>query len=362
MLHTVLTVMLNTMTLFYTGSYTQDGAPAANPTGKGIGCFQLNLKTGEVEHLRYTEQRSPSYLVVSNNKKYLYAVEEMFENLKPEVYAYKIGEKGELQVLNKQAITGDYACHLAIVQDRLVVANYISGNALSYPILEDGSLAPCSQIIQHKGTGPNVERQEAAHAHMIYPFQKDKMYVVDLTLDMAIAYQLNSELEKWIAAPQYDIKIDAGSGARHMLMDEKEEFAFVLSELTGEIFVADLRKGSSEIIQQVSYIPKKYNGTIGGAAIRIHPNGKFFYASNRGTETIGIFKIDEMTKQLSVVDFQFTEGKTPRDFNIDPTGKWLIAANQDSNTLVIFEINEKDGTLIAKSMVEVGTPVNISWL
>lgn len=358
----ILSVIMKTMALFYTGSYTQEGAPAANPTGKGIGCFQLNTETGEVHLLRYTTQRSPSYLVVSNDKKFLYAVEEMYENLNPEVYAYKVESDGKLTLLNTQKITGDYACHLAIIQDRLVVANYLSGNALSYPILQDGSLAPCTQIIQHEGKGFNDERQEAAHAHMIYPFKSNQMYVVDLSLDKAKAYELEAMSKKWKESPKLDITIDAGSGARHMVLDEKEETAYVLSELTGELFVADLRGNETEIGQKISFIPETHRGAIGGAAIRIHPNGQFLYASNRGSETIAVFRIDNVSRQLSLVAHRSTEGKTPRDFNIDQSGKWLIAANQDSNTLVVFGINIDDGTLSMKSKFEVETPVNICWL
>jgi len=353
---------MKTMALFYTGSYTQVGAPVVNPTGKGIGCFQLNTETGEVNLMHYTSQRSPSYLVVSSDKKYLYAVEEMYKKLNPEVYAYEIESDGKLTLLNTQKITGDYACHLAIIQDRLVVANYISGNFLSYPILEDGSLAPVHQIIQHVGTGPNAIRQEAAHAHMICPFKSNQMYVVDLTLDKAKAYLFDAVSKHWKEAPELDIRIDAGSGARHMVLGEKEETAYVLSELTGEIFVSDLRGKATEIIQKISFIPDTHNGAIGGAAIRLHPNGQFLYASNRGSETIAVFRIDNISKKLTLVAHHSTEGKTPRDFNIDSGGKWLIAANQDSNMLVVFEINEVDGTLKAKSKVEVGTPVNISWL
>tara|TARA_R110002050_G_scaffold167205_1_gene297867 strand:+ start:769 stop:1857 length:1089 start_codon:yes stop_codon:yes gene_type:complete len=357
-----LSLIVNTMSIFYTGSYTQLGAPATNPTGKGIGCFQLNSETGEVHLLQYTQQRSPSYLVVSNDKKYLYAVEEMYENLDPQVYAYKIGEGGALTFLNSQEIAGDYACHLAIVQYRLVVANYVSGNALSYPILEDGSLAPFNQEIKHEGTGPNKERQEAAHAHMIYPFKNDGMYVVDLSLDRAKAYQFEPASRLWEATPKLDIKMDAGSGARHMAMDNKEEFAFVLSELRGEIFVADLRGNETEVIQKISFIPETHKGAIGGAAIRLHPNGQFLYTSNRGSDTIAVFKIDKVSKKLSLITHHSTEGKTPRDFNVDPSGKWLVAANQDSNTLVVFGINKDDGTLSMKSKIEVETPVNICWL
>lgn len=350
------------MLIFFTGSYTQEGAPAANPTGKGIGCFQLNMETGEVNLLRYTQQRSPSYMVVSGDKKYLYAVEEMFAKLNPEVYAYKIGADGVLTLLNSQKIDGDYACHLAIIQDRLVVASYVSGNVLSYPIRADGSLAPFHQEIKHVGTGPDAERQEAAHAHMIYPFKENHMYVVDLTLDAAKAYQLDAESKQWQARPKLDIKIDAGSGPRHMVMDQQEDHAFVLSELTGEVYVADLRGDESKIIQKISIIPDKYDGAVGGAAIRLHPNGEFLYASNRGSETIAVYKVDKISKKLMFIDCYSTEGKTPRDFNIDPSGKWLIAANQDTNTLVVFKINKDNGSLCKVSAYNVMTPVNICWL
>lgn len=358
----LLTLTLQSMAIFYTGSYTQDGAPAENPIGKGIGCFQLNLETGEIKNLHFTKQRNPSYIAISKDKKYLYAVEEMYEHLNPEVHAYKIEKDGALTLLNSQKIKGDYACHLAIIQDRLVLANYVSGNILSFPILKDGSLAACSQEIKHQGTGPNKERQEAAHAHMIYPFGEQSMFGVDLTLDTAKAYKLNTISKQWEATPNLDIKIDAGSGSRHMVMNSNQDFAYILGELTGKISVVDLRGTEPRVIQKVSFIPKTHKGAIGGAAIRIHPNGRFLYASNRGSETIAIFKIDGKSEELSLVNHQSTLGKTPRDFNIDNTGKWLIAANQDSNTLIVFQINPNNGMLEKKSQLEVNTPVNICWL
>lgn len=147
-----------------------------------------------------------------------------------------------------------------------------------------------------------------------------------------------------------------------MVMDESEKYAFVLSELAGDIFVAENQNGRFKLIQKVSFVPESYTGAFGGAAIRLHPSGKFLYASCRGANSIAIFKINEVTKELSLVSCQSTEGETPRDFNIDPTGKWLIAANQDSNTLVVFEINQETGTLSLSSTVSVETPVNICWL
>lgn len=348
--------------IFYTGSYTQDGSPAPNPQGKGIACFSFNLKTGAIELLHYTNQRNPSYMVISDDKKYLYAIEEMFESLNPKIYAYRIKENGKLSLLNSQDIAGDYACHLAIVKNKLLVANYVSGNILSYSILNDGSLAACQQVLQHEGTGPNKERQEAAHAHMVCPFGKDQMYIVDLGLDKAKAYYLDKETNKWKVSPKYDIQIELGSGARHMIMDAEEQFSYVLSELTGEIYTVSKQNGKNKVIQKISFIPENYDGEFGGAAIRLHPNGKYLYASCRGTDSITTFKLNEDTKCLELLGIQSSEGETPRDFNIDPTGKYLIAANQDSNSLVVFEIDKKTGLLKKTSTFSVETPVNICWL
>ena len=172
---------------------------------------------------------------------------------------------------------------------------------------------------------------------MVKPL-KENMFLVDLGIDMAKAYRFNDEVKKWDAIPELDIKIESGSGARHMVMDKKEELAFVLSELTGEIFVANLGGRASEIVQKISFVPRTYLGAFGGAAIRMHPSEEYLYASNRGSDTIAIFKVDKGSGKLKFVAHQSTEGKTPRDFNIDPSGKWLIV-NQDSSTIAVFEIN-----------------------
>ena len=71
------------MMIFYTGSYTQEGAPATNPVGKGISCFEFDEYSGNIRFLHSTIQRNSSYIVTSSDKRFLYAVEEMYEDLNP---------------------------------------------------------------------------------------------------------------------------------------------------------------------------------------------------------------------------------------------------------------------------------------
>lgn len=349
--------------IFYTGSYTQKEAPAANPKGQGIGCFEFDPKNGEAKLLHYTNQRNPSYIVVSKDKKYLYSIEELPENLEPKINSYFIGIYGRLKFINSQILHGDYACHLAIIRDRLVIANYLSGSALSFPILKDGNLAPCHQIIEHTGTGPNTDRQESAHPHMIYPFNKNHMYIIDLGIDTAKAYFLDESMNSWKAVPELDIQIDAGAGSRHMVMNQAETCAFILSELSGEIFVFQKKQDKRfKQIQKISFIPKSYHGDFGGAAIELHPNQKFLYASGRGSDSIAIFSVNKLFNTLLLIEFHSTEGNAPRDFSVDSSGNWLIVANQDSDSIVVFKINQRNGTLSKCSTETVGTPVNICWL
>ncbi len=347
---------------FYIGSYTQEGTPAKKPKGQGIGCFSFNLETGQVDLLYYVAQRNPSYIVISENKKYLYALEEMEEHLSPKVFAYSIDTSGRLTYINAQKLKGDYACHLAIVEGHLIVANYMSGNAVVFPIQKNGCIASHHQMIQHIGKGINKERQEAAHMHMVCPYKKGYMFLVDLSLDKANAYQLENGTKTWNAVPKLDITIESGAGARHMVFDASKTYAFVLSELTATIFVLKKEATVFKQRQKIAALPPNYKGSFGAAAIRLHPTGKFLYASIRGADTIAIFSVDKKNKNLTCLGFQATLGNTPRDFNIHSSGDWLIVANQDSDTIVVFKINQETGMLVQKSVKCVKTPVNITWL
>jgi len=347
--------------IFYTGSYTiREGSPAPNPTGKGIGRFEFDPNKGEFRQLGYTWQRNPSYLFISQDKKYLYAAEECNKNLSSRIFAYKIEPQGELSFINFQKIEGGHACHLSEANNQIIVANYMTGNATVFPIKNDGSLSAANQIIQHNGSGIHPERQAEPHVHMIYQLNEQSIYLVDLGLDKALSYSAN-EQGYWNAVTENDIYLQPGAGARHMVMNDGNSIAYILGELSGEIEVFENAGNGFRSIQRISFLPENYNGNISGAAIRIHPNGKFLYASERESDTIAVFKINTISGKLSFIKSEGTRGKTPRDFIIDETGEWLFAANQDSNLVVALKI-KKDGTLQYASEQVVDTPVCIAFL
>ena len=137
-------------------------------------------------------------------------------------------------------------------------------------------------------------------------------------------------------------------------------FAYAINEmlLTVTAFHYDSKRGSLTELQTISTLPEIFAGEKSGAEIAVHPNGKFLYASNRGPDSIAIFRIDSKKGTLAAVERAPTQGKTPRNFAIDPTGRYLFAANQDSNNVVAFHIDQNTGRLApAGNVLDVGTPV-----
>jgi 6-phosphogluconolactonase len=138
-----------------------------------------------------------------------------------------------------------------------------------------------------------------------------------------------------------------------------------MEELTGTVSAYKVYKnGELELVQNISALPRDFNGAIGSADIHVSPDGNFLYCSNRGeSNTIGIFKINTKTGQLSWVNSQPVMGKKPRNFNFDPTGNFLLVANQDTDEVVIFSRDKKTGMLTdTGKRIKVPNPVCLKWI
>lgn len=334
----------------FVGCYTKKITEELVGKGKGIYCFDFDPTQGFLKLEEIVPALNPSYLTLSEDGKFLYAVEEIEMNESPKIKSYGIhidSNKSFLTQINEQELPGSYACHLSISksQQHVIVASYMSGNVLVYPLNKDGSLLPFSQNIQHHGSGPNSIRQEAAHAHMIYPIGNKGLYVVDLGLDLAKYYSLQESENRIIANSDNDLAVNPGAGARHMALHPNGKFAFIFSELTAELYSYELNQDKFEFLESKTTLPSDFEMTPSGAAIGIHPNGQFIYVANRVHNSIGIFRFDETSKELTLLNREPSGGKTPREFNIDPSGQWIIVANQDSDNLVVFKIDQVTGLL-----------------
>jgi len=163
-------------------------------------------------------------------------------------------------------------------------------------------------------------------------------------------------------ALQY-IVLKPGSGPRHIVEHPSASVFYVLSELDASITSFTKNElGAYVTLQNISVLPEGEIRPGGSAAIKMTPNGKFLYASNRGDHNnIAIYSATPDGK-LIMVSHQSSLGNVPRDIEISPDGTHLIAANQNSNNLVSFSINQESGLLENPVVLKnVATPVSIAF-
>jgi 6-phosphogluconolactonase len=352
--------------LVYIGTYT--GAKS-----KGVYVSRLDPATGKLSTPELAvETKSPSFLAVHPNHRFLYAVSEVnkFEG-KPEggVSAFGIDSKtGKLSLINQQRSGGTGPCHLEVdgTGKCVLVANYGSGSLAALPIHADGKLAEPSAVIQHEGSSVNPQRQAGPHAHFIIPDPANRFALAcDLGLDKVLIYQLDPVKGSLIANSPPSIAIKPGSGPRHLAFHPNGQVVYLINEMSSTLITMayDAQRGALEELQTISTLPEKYGGESSCAEVQVHPSGRFVYGSNRGHDSIAVFAADPKTGKLTFVEHQPTKGKTPRHFGIDPSGKWLLAENQGSDTIVVFRIDSKSGRLSAAGQsVEVGAPACVVFV
>ncbi len=352
-----------------TGPYTFDLLIGTYTKGKskGIYVYRFYAESGRLAYLNEIDGvDNPSYLTVSNNNKFVYAVNEIGKN--GEVSAFKFDAKqGKLEFINKQQSKGADPCYIAVdkAQKNAFVANYSSGSLTVLPINADGSLSPVSQVLQDEGHGVNAERQEGPHVHtgVLSPDEKYLLYT-DLGTDKVNIerYKASKPQPLSPASPAF-VSVKAGNGPRHLVFGNDKKHVYLVTEMGSNVTVFDYDGGKLKEKQSITLLKPHFAGKTAGAAIKISPDGKFLYASNRlETNELTVYAINEESGELTQVQQVSTFGKNPRDFAIDPTGSFLVVANQDSDTIYVYKIDKATGK-IGKigTTLEVGNPVCLKF-
>ncbi len=341
----------------YVGTYT--GGPS-----KGIYSFKFQTSAGKLTpNGLAAETSNPSFLAVHPNQRVLYAVNEDSNGT---VSSFAIDPAtGNLRLLNSVSSKGSGPCHVSVDKTGrfLFVANYNSGTTAAFKIKQDGSLTEAIATYQHAGRGA-TPRQAGPHAHMAAVSPDNRfVWVADLGTDQVMSYRIDAEKGMVPNAPP-SAKLTPGSGPRHLVFRNDSKFAYVIGELaaTVTVFSYDAARGTMAEVQTVSTLPAGYTGQKSCAEIRLHPSGKFLYASNRGHDSIAVYTVDAAKGTLTSAGYVPTGGKTPRGFAIDPTGRFLVAANQGSNNIVVFKIDQTTGNLTpTDDTFAVGSPVDVAF-
>src|SRR5262249_32745422 len=168
------------------------------------------------------------------------------------------------------------------------------GSAVVLPINKDGSLGDKTAFVQHKGHSVNKDRQAGPHAHSINLDPDNRyVFVADLGLDNVLIYRLDPA-NGTLSRNDPPAMVSPGAGPRHFAFHPTGKFAYVINELHNTVtaFRYDADKGTLTKIQTISTLPKDFTGRSYTAEVVVHPSGKFLYGSNRGHDSIAVFRIN----------------------------------------------------------------------
>ncbi|MDD7884518.1 lactonase family protein [Flavivirga sp. 57AJ16] len=331
----------NPSTSLYVGTYTDEDS-------EGIYQFEFNSETGELNKKQLaTTSENPSFISYSPDKNHIYAVNE---NENGTISAFKVEDDKTLTLINKVSTQGAHPCHVTINKqgDKAVVSNYTGGNFSLHTVENNGILNEAFQVINHK-TDSLI-----SHVHSAQFFNED-LYVADLGLNAVFNYQLSNNNYK-LVSPSI-VKMENNAGPRHFSLTKDGKFIYIINELSSTITSAKKTKNGFEFIETVSTLADAFKEKSYCADIHLSKDEQFLYGSNRGENSIVVFKRDITSGKLNKIQNIRVHGDWPRNFTLDPTGRFLLVANQKSHNISVFKIDGATGKLNFLHSVEIPSPV-----
>lgn len=328
-------------TPLYIGTYT-DGY------SEGIYKLDFNQNTGQLSNLQLAiSTQNPSFITYSRNKKYIYAVSE---SLGGSVSSFKIRENGHLKFLNKVSSNGEGPCHISLNRqgNKAVVSNYRGGSASIYSIARDGKLNDATQIFNY-----NTD-DKVSHAHSAQ-FFRDELYIADLGINALYQYKLKGDTYE-LALPTI-VEMTENPGPRHFTITKNGLFIYIINEYGNSITSVKKTENGFEQIDYDTTLDKNYEGNNSCADIHLSRNELYLYGSNRGENSIVVFKRNKFNGTIQKIQTVPVHGDWPRNFTLDPSGKFLLVANQKSQNISVFSINSSTGKLSFLNDVKVPRPV-----
>lgn len=343
------------------GTYTNDQKT------NGIHVYTFDAASGDFqERSKTVDINNPSFLVISKDKKNLYAVSEGGQGKGISAFAFDMAS-GKLTFLNSTAAGGSGPCYINVDDKKQTVftGNYGGGSLSATRLKSDGSLSEDMQVIQHVGSSANKSRQDKPHVHAVVLSPDNKFLLVpDLGTDKVNVYRYDPKGSQPLspATPPF-ATVSPGGGPRHLTFHPNGKHAYLILEMEGAIAAFDYKNGKLEATQTITMLTPDFTGKVGAADIHVSPDGKFLYGSNRGdANEIVIYSIDKNGK-LAYAGRQGAGVNTPRNFAIDPTGNFLLVANQNGNDIVIFRRDKKSGMLTPTGKgIQVDKPVCLKFV
>jgi 6-phosphogluconolactonase (cycloisomerase 2 family) len=331
----------------YVGTFTTAQRKAR---GEGISVYRVDPATAGWTHVQTLgEQVNPSFLHLSRDQRFLYAVHGDGDY----ATSYAVDPaSGRIRELNRAATGGKNGVRQAIDPSGrwLVVANYASGTVAVLPIKPDGTLADQQQLVELPGKpGPHKVEQAISHPHDVV-FDPSGRFVAipDKGLDRTFVFALDGATGRLSPAGNDGfMQARAGAGPRHMAFHPKLPIAWVLNELDSTTTTCrwDAKAGTLAPVQTITTLPTNFNGDSTTAEIAVSADGRFVHCSNRGHDSVVTYAANPQTGVLSAIGWTPSQGKGPRFIGLSPDGRFLQVANEQGDNIVTFRADAKTGKL-----------------
>jgi 6-phosphogluconolactonase len=321
----------------------------SNKDSEGI--YEVTLDTNQERLINdhvLIKIKKPQYLQIGSDHR-VYTIERGPADLGG-IAVYEL-QDGTAKRVSEVMWHGPTPAYLGLDEKRhlLFAANYHGSWVDVFQIQPDGQLIQTDHLVHDGPTGPRPE-QDMSHLHYADILPDGRLITCDLGEDMLNIYDVT---DKGKLVPVSGFHSHPGFGTRHLVCHPNGKYIYVVGELSSEVeaFEYDQLTGQLHYIANRKTIPADWKVHNGAAAIRMTHDGRFVYISNRGENTIAVFKVlDDFT--LEKVQAISTEGEFPRDFNFSQNEDYLIAANQNTENLTLFRRNPETGllTLIQKGV------------
>lgn len=283
-----------------------------------------------VERSRTRTGSFPSFLAPSADGRFLYVVHEGASEVA--VLAVTPGT-GAVSVIDREA-TGAGPTHVETDGRFVFTANYGGGTVSVFPLESDGTLSPASAT-SSSGSQTHQVVVNRARTHLYVPSKGD---------DHIAQYVLGVDGPVPADPPTVDTR--PGSGPRHLALDPSESHAYVIHESDRTVTVHDVNGDGTlgDTRQRLDTLPDGAPASGSTAEILVAPSGRFVYGSNRGHDSVVVFRI-ETDGTLALVEHESTRGNHPRSMTLTPDGTRLIVANLDSDDVQVFAVDDTTGAL-----------------
>lgn len=231
----------------------------------------------------------------------------------------------------------------------LLLVHYSQGRVFSIRLASDGLPFSLVSTIAHEGRlGPDAKRQDKPHPHS-FTLAPDERFAFspDLGLDRVFRYALEKSTGRLIPEEPKSFAVAPGAGPRHAKFSRDGRHLYVVEEMGGcvDVFAYEAGAGTLTHVQTLSSLPPGFSGENTSAELQIHPNDAYVYVSNRGPDTLAVFRRDSLSGRLTKIQDIASGGAHPRHFALSPDGNSLLCANRDSNNLTLFAVDSGSGLL-----------------